>query len=105
MVIDTSALVAVMKNESESRRFNELIEAAPAPKSAPRICSRLEEFYALDPVKTPFWPLDALLLKSRMNVLEVSPRIADIAFEAYRKYRKGTGHGAACLQRWPLCRR
>ena len=27
--------------------------------------------------------------------MEVSPRIADIAFDACRKYGKGTGHGAA----------
>ena len=27
--------------------------------------------------------------------MEVSPRIADIAFDAYRKYGKGTGHGAS----------
>ena len=30
MIVDTSGLVAVMNNERESRRFNELIEAAPA---------------------------------------------------------------------------
>ena len=28
MVVDTSALVAIMDNEPERRRFNELIEAA-----------------------------------------------------------------------------
>ncbi len=28
MVIDTSALIAIMDNEPERRRFNELIEAA-----------------------------------------------------------------------------
>ena len=30
-----------------------------------------------------------------MNVMEVSPRIADLAFDAYRRYGKGTGHAAA----------
>ena len=30
MVVDTSALVAIMDNEPERRRFNELIEAPPA---------------------------------------------------------------------------
>ena len=39
--------------------------------------------------------LDAFLLKSGINVMEVSPRIADIAFDAYRRFGKGTGHGAA----------
>ena len=27
--------------------------------------------------------------------MEVSPRIADLAFDAYRRYGKGTGQGAA----------
>ena len=39
--------------------------------------------------------LDAFLLKSGMTVMEVSPRLADLAFDAYRRYGKGTGHGAA----------
>ena len=30
-----------------------------------------------------------------MIVMEVSPRIADIAFDAYRRYGKGSGHEAA----------
>ena len=30
MVIDTSAIIAIMNNEPERRRFNELIEAATA---------------------------------------------------------------------------
>ena len=35
------------------------------------------------------------LLNSGMIVMAVSPRIADIAFDAYRKYGKGSGHEAA----------
>ena len=38
--------------------------------------------------------LDAFLLKSGMTVVEVSPRLADIAFDAYRHFGKGTSHGA-----------
>ncbi len=30
MVVDTSTLIAIMQNEPERRRFNELIEAATA---------------------------------------------------------------------------
>lgn len=30
-----------------------------------------------------------------MTVMEVSPRMADIAFAAYRRFGKGTGHAAA----------
>lgn len=38
--------------------------------------------------------LDAFLLKSGIIVTEVSPRIADVAFDAYRRYGKGSGHRA-----------
>ena len=36
--------------------------------------------------------LDAFLLKGRMIIVKISPRIA---FDAYRRYGRGTGHGAA----------
>ena len=39
--------------------------------------------------------LDAFILKSGMTVVAVSPHMADIAFDAYRRFGKGTGHGAA----------
>lgn len=39
--------------------------------------------------------LDAFILKSGMTVVAVSPHMADIAFDAYRCFGKGTGHGAA----------
>ena len=95
MVVDTSALVAIMENEPERRRFNELIEAASATYVS--VASLLETRVVLFARSgdNAVLALDAFLLKSLMNVVEVSPRIADIAFDAYRRYGKGTGHGAA----------
>ena len=95
MVVDTSALVAIMDNEPERRRFNELIEAAPATyvSAASLLEARIVLFARSG--ENAILALDSFLLKSRMNVVEVSPHIADIAFNAYRRYGKGTGHGAA----------
>ena len=39
--------------------------------------------------------LKTFLLKSGMIVIEVLPRIADIAFDVYRRFGKRSGHGAA----------
>ena len=95
MVVDTSALIAIMGNEPERRRFNELIEAATATYvSAASLLETRIVLFARSGYNAVL-ALDAFLLKSRMIVMEVSPRIADIAFDAYRRFGKGTGHGAA----------
>ena len=95
MAVGTSALIAIMDNEPERRRFNELIEAAPATyvSAASLLETRIVLFVRSG--DNAVLALDSFLLKSRMNVVEVSSRIADIAFDAYRQYGKGTGHGAA----------
>ena len=95
MVVDTSALVAIMGNEPERHRFNRLIEVAGAThvSAASLLETRIVLFARSG--DSAVLALDAFLLKSGMIVAEVSPRIADIAFDAYRRYGKGTGHGAA----------
>ena len=94
MVVDTSALIAIMQNEPERRRFNELIEAATATYvSAANLLEARMVLFARSG-DSAVLALDAFLLKSRMIVMEVSPRVAEIAFDAYRRYGKGSGHGA-----------
>ena len=95
MVIDTSALIAILDDEPERRLFNRMIEAATSTyvSAASLLETRIVLFARSGDAAV--LALDAFLLKSRMKVVEVSPRIADIAFDAYRKYGKGTGHGAA----------
>ena len=94
MVVDTSALIAIMQNEPERRRFNELIEAATATyvSAATLLETRMVLFARSG--DSAVLALDAFLLKSGMIVMEVSPHIADIAFDAYRKYGKASGRGA-----------
>ena len=94
MVIDTSALVAIMGDEPERRLFNELIDAAS--NTCISAASLLETRIVLlgRSGDTAILALDAFLLKSGMTVVEVSPQIADLAFDAYRRFGKGTGHPA-----------
>lgn len=95
MVVDTSALVAIMNDEPERRQFNELIEAATATyvSAASLLETRIVLFARTG--DSAVLALDAFLLKSGMLVMEVAPRIADIAFDAYRRYGKSSGHGAS----------
>ena len=94
MVIDTSALVAILSDEPERRAFNELIEAATATSiSAANLLEARMVLFARAG-DNAVSALDAFVLKSGMAVMEVSPRMADIAFDAYRRFGKGTGHTA-----------
>lgn len=57
MVIDTSALIAIMNNEPERRRFNELIEAARRLSANEELLARpyaaeVEAAKPRDPLKT-----------------------------------------------------
>ena len=95
IVIDTSALVAILGDEPERRFFNELIDAESNTciSSASLLETRMVLFARSG--DTAVLALDAFLLKCEMTVVEVSPRIADIAFDAYRRFGKGMGHPAA----------
>ena len=94
MVIDTSALIAIMSDEPERHTFNKLIEAAADPciSAGSLLETRMVLFTRSG--DNAILALDAFLLKSGMTVVEVSPRLADIAFDAYRHFGKGTRHGA-----------
>ena len=94
MVVDTSALIAIMGDEPERHTFNKLIEAAEDPciSAASLLETRMVLFARSG--NNAILALDAFLLKSGMTVVEVPPRLADIAFDAYRHFGKGTSHGA-----------
>ena len=95
MVIDTSALIAIMGDEPERHAFNESIVAATSTciSAATLLETRMVLFARSG--DNAILALDAFLMKSGMTVVEVSPRIANIAFDAYRRFGMGTGHGAA----------
>ena len=95
MVIDTSALIAILSNEPERRVFNRRIAAAAETyiSAATLLEVRIVLFARFG--YQAVLALDAFLLRSGMTVVEVSPLIADIAFAAFRRFGKGTGHGAA----------
>ena len=95
MVLDSSALVAILQDEPERRTFNERIEAAAEVRisAANLLEARIVLFTRSG--ESAVQALDAFLLRARIIVVEVSPRNAELAFDAYRRYGKGTGHPAA----------
>ena len=95
IVIDTSALVAILLDEPERQRFNRVIESATnAYVTATTVLeTRIILVYRVGEIAVS--DLDEFILKSRITVAAITPQIADIAFEAYQRFGKGSGHGAS----------
>ena len=94
MVIDTSALVAILQDEPERRAFNEAIEAAD--RRSMSVVSFVEASMILE---TRFGPdgvraLDLVIAKADIELVPVDAEqahAARIAFRAYGKRRHPAG--------------
>jgi ribonuclease VapC len=89
MVLDTSAILAVLQDEPERRKFNEAIEAAERRSLSTTSfveCSMiLESRYGADGVRD----LDLFIAKAQVAMVPVDEEQADLARRAFRKYGKG----------------
>jgi ribonuclease VapC len=89
MVLDTSAVVAVLQNEPQRRKFNEAIEAADtrSVSTASLVeCSMiLESRYGADAVRD----LDLFIAKAQVSLVPVDEEQANFARRAFRKFGKG----------------
>ena len=89
MIVDTSALLAILRAESESRGFAEAIDAASRPTLS--VVSFVEASMVLDVRHGPAGRdrLDRLLRESRMELAPVDSEQAQIAREAFRDFGRG----------------
>ncbi len=89
MVLDTSAIVAILQDEPERRKFNEAIEAAESRSLSTASfveCSMiLESRYGADGIRD----LDLFIAKAQVSLIPVDEEQADLARRAFRKYGKG----------------
>ena len=94
MIIDTSAIVAILREEAEARRFAEVIEAAPVRRISAATYVEIGAVIdgARDPVASRL--IDELLAAAQIAIEPVTPAQARIAREAYRDFGKGSGHAA-----------
>ena len=94
MIIDTSAIIAILREEAEARRFAEASEAAPARRIS--AASYVEIGAVIDGARDPVASrlVDDLLAAAQIVMEPVSPAQARIAREAYRDFGKGSGHAA-----------
>ncbi len=94
MVIDTSAIVAILRDEPERRRFNEAIEADAVRLMS--VASFLEASMIME-ARHGFEgirDLDLFLARAEIELSPVDVNQAHIARQAFRQYGKGR-HPAA----------
>ena len=89
MVIDTSALVAILQDEPERRVLNEAIEAAEtcamSTASFLETSMIIESRYGPDGTRA----LDLFISKARITLAPVDADHAYVARDAFRRYGKG----------------
>lgn len=94
MIIDTSALVAILRAEPDARRFAEAIAAAHRPRISAATYVELGAVFdrAHDAIASR--RVDELLDAASIVVEPVTVEQAGIARAAYRDFGKGSGHPA-----------
>lgn len=98
IVIDTSAVIAIFRQEPEARRFADAIARDDEPViSAASVLEAsivLRAGKDLPAAQAEEW-LDAFLDAARIRVEPVSVAQGTVAREAHRAFGKGSGHPAA----------
>jgi ribonuclease VapC len=92
MIVDTSALVAVVRGEPERQRFLEIMN--DAPRLAISAANLVEVGIVVDSIRSPEQSnrLDATLGTLGFNVEPVTEPQARIARQAYRDFGRRSGH-------------
>ncbi len=94
MIVDTSAVIAILKNEPEAELMSKAIEAAQSVRisAASYLESRIVVGRYKDPILTA--RLEEILDNPGLLIEPVTAEHARIAWEAYRDYGRGSGHPA-----------
>ena len=95
MIVDTSAVIAVLKEEPEAGRFLRELTASGGPKRM-SAANYLEAAIVVDANRNPLLSrrLDDLVAQTGIAVEPVDREQAEIARAAYRDFGKGSGHPA-----------
>lgn len=95
MIVDTSALIAILRDEPEARAMAEAIAAATVRQLS--AANWLEAAVVIDGSRDPVASrrFDELIDVAGIEVVPVTERQAVTARAAYRDFGKGSGHPAA----------
>jgi ribonuclease VapC len=95
MIVDSSALVAILKRESGWELYAKALDSAP--RSFISASTYVEISIVADQWKNPTLSrrVDELIEEFQVVIEPFSPEQARIAREAYRNFGKGSGHAAS----------
>lgn len=95
MIIDASALIAILRDEPEARSFAEAIASTSSRRVS--AVNYVEVAVVIDGSRTPVASrrFDDLFREAELVIEPVSDVQARIAREAYRDFGKGSGHPAS----------
>ena len=94
MIVDSSAIVAILKDEPEGVAFSRALEVSRSNSIS--AASYFESSIVLDKSRNPNLStgLDELIDVARIVIEPVTAEQAKIARQAYRDFGKGSGHPA-----------
>ncbi len=94
MVVDTSAIIAILKAEPEAEAFLTMISGAGLCRLSAASLVEIGLVASRDRTGAYHRAFEALLQNFTICIEPVSERQAWIAVDAFRRYGKGTGHPA-----------
>lgn len=94
MIVDSSALIAIVRAEPEEPVFNELLGRARNPRIS--AASYLETAIVIDAERDPVVVrrFDELMATAGITIEAVTVEQVEVARAAYRDFGKGSGHPA-----------
>jgi len=94
MIVDTSALIAILRDEPEAREF--AIAIAEADRRRISAANYLETAMVIDGSRDPIASrrFDDLVREAEIGIEPVTAEQARVAREAYRDFGRGSGHAA-----------
>jgi ribonuclease VapC len=95
MIVDTSAVIAVLKEESDAPRFLRVLTMSAEPKRI-SAANYLEAAIVVDANRNPLLSrrLDDLIVQTEIRGEPVTLEHAEIARAAYRDFGRGSSHPA-----------
>lgn len=95
MIIDSSALIAIIRSEPDAARYAEAVARAASIRLS--AATYVETAIVVDGPRNPVVSrrFDDFLTRTGMEIAPVTPEQARLARAAYRDFGRGSGHPAA----------
>lgn len=93
MIVDSSVLIAILRQEEEAKEFSRILAAETSRMS---VANFVEAGVVADSARDPILSreLDDLIRVAEIEIVPVSVEQGRLAREAYRDFGRGSGHPA-----------